>query len=456
MILDKIISSKKIRLAELNLDIDKLKEECRLSSPPKDFYSALKEGKISIIGEIKKASPSKGIIREDFPYLDLAREYEGAVEAVSVLTEEDYFKGSMKYLKDISEDIHTPTLCKDFIFTREQVYLARKSGASSILLIVRILERKLLEELIDTARNLGMEPLVETHTEEEVKEALEAGAKIIGINNRDLSTFQVDINRSIELSKGIPEDVVVVAESGIKTRGDVASLEEAGIDAVLVGEAFMRSDNLCSAVRELRGKTTEVKICGIKSMEEVEILNKTKPHYAGFVFARSKRQVSVEEARVLRSKLHSSIKAVGVFVDEAPERVVEIARECSLDIVQLHGTEDAAQCNFLKDINEFKVWKALPGEDITEEIIKKYSKSTDSLLFDSNNPGGGEVFDWNKIKDMSVGNVILAGGLNASNARKGIDIVGPDILDVSSGVEVNNSKDYSKILEFLEEVRRYG
>jgi len=455
MILDIILRDKKKRLDKLGLDIEVLEEQCRSAAPPRDFYSALRYGGISIIGEIKKASPSKGVIREDFPFLHLAREYEGVVEGISVLTEEDHFMGSMDYLEKISAEVATPTLCKDFIFTREQVYLARSRGASSILLITRILEQDLLTELLSTARALGMEPLVETHTREEVGRAIEAGARIIGINNRDLSDFSVDIKRSIELSKDIPEDVVVVAESGIRTWEDVAALEEAGIHAVLVGETFMRSSDIPGAVRDLRGKITMVKICGIKSVDEIATLNKTKPHYAGFVFARSKRQVDMKTCTLLRSHLHPSIKTVGVFVDESYEEVIRVAEGCRLDVIQLHGREDTRLCKKLRDLTGCMIWKALPGETISNNIIKNYSEVTDSLLFDSLTPGGGHTFNWNHIKD-SYGDVILAGGLNTGNVARGIRAVKPAVVDVSSGVEGISGKVYTKVFDFIEEVRRYG
>ncbi len=455
MILDRIIEDKKRRLEELQLNIDELKKECEAASPPKDFYSALKREGISIIGEIKRTSPSKGIIREDFQHTELAREYEGAVEAISVLTEEDHFKGSMKYLEDIAREVDTPLLCKDFIFTREQIYLARARGASSVLLIVRILNEDLLKELLMCARSLGMEPLVEAHTEEEVRKALNAGARIVGINNRDLSNFTVDIGRSIELSKGIPEDVVIVAESGIKSRSDVALLEEAGIDAILVGETLMRSTDMVGSARELRGENTKIKICGIKNFQEAEILNRCKPHYTGLVFAPSKRQVDRETARRLREELHPSIKTVGVFVDEGYEEILNTARCCKLDVVQLHGREDTALCRRLKEAGEFRVWKALPGETISDYIIKNYSQVTDSLLFDSLTPGGGKTFDWERVKNVH-GDIILAGGLSPYNVGEAVRRVKPSIVDVSSGVEGRDGKDYSKILRFIEEVRRYG
>ncbi|GLI55951.1 tryptophan biosynthesis protein TrpCF [Propionigenium maris DSM 9537] len=455
MILKRIIEDKRKSLEELQLNIDDLKRRCETALPPKDFYSVLRREGISIIGEIKRASPSKGVIREDFPHVELAREYEGAVEAVSILTEEEHFKGSMKYLKDIAQEIDTPLLCKDFIFTREQIYLARANGASSILLIVRILEEELLKELLTCARSLGMEPLVETHTEGEVKKALEAGAMIVGINNRDLSNFTVDIRRSIELRRNIPEEVVVVAESGIKSRSHVALLEEAGIDAILVGETLMRSRDLVGTARELRGVTTKVKICGIKTPQEVEILNRCKPHYTGLVFAPSKRQVDRETSKELRERLHPSIKTVGVFVDEEYEEILNTARYCKLDVVQLHGREDTDLCRRLREVREFKVWKALPGETISDYIIENYSQVADYLLFDSITPGGGKTFHWERIKDVH-GNIILAGGLAPYNVGEAVKKVRPSIVDVSSGVEGSEGKDYSKILRFIEEVRKYG
>lgn len=455
MILDKIIEDKKKHLNRLELSEDLLRDMCREARPPLDFYRTLKDGRISIIGELKKASPSRGIIREDFPYLDLAREYEGSVEAVSVLTEEDYFKGSIDYLEGVAHTIDTPVLCKDFIFTREQVALARSRGASSVLLIVRILEESLLQELIDLSRELGMEPLVETHTKEEIDIAMRCRAKIIGINNRDLSDFTVDIRRSIDLSKDLPDDIVIVAESGIKTREDVALLEAGGVDAILIGETFMRSPSIPQTARELRGSTTEIKICGIRSMEEVDIVNKTKPHYAGFVFAPSKRQVDTATCRKLRMALHRDIRTVGVFVDEDIDTVIETARRCRLDVVQLHGREDTAACRRLQFLGEFRVWKALPGETVSNDIIDNYSRVTDSLLFDSLTPGGGTAFDWDRVRDIR-GKIILAGGLSESNVGRGIRRVKPSIVDVSSGVENINGKDYKKVKNFIEEVRRYG
>lgn len=252
MILDEIIESKKIYLKERNLDKDGLMNIIRDLPTPPSFYEAMRKDGLSIIGEVKKASPSKGVIKEIFDHKAIASVYNNCVDAISVLTEVDYFKGNPKYLKEVSEIVEIPTLYKDFIITEEQIYEARTLGASAVLLIVRILDDVTLKRFIGVARELDMEPLVETHTAQEVDRALNAGAKIVGINNRDLKTFNVDLNNCIELSKKIPEDVVVIGESGITNKDDIRRLKYGKINGILVGESFMRSDSMEDLARELK------------------------------------------------------------------------------------------------------------------------------------------------------------------------------------------------------------
>jgi len=253
MILDRIVEKKKIRLKELNLDIKLLKEKSKMKKSKPSFIEALKKEGLSIIGEVKRASPSKGLIKENFDPLELAMEYENCVDAVSVLTEADFFLGSPGYLKKIAKKIGTPVLRKDFIIDEVQIYEAKILGASAILLITAILDEKTLKKFIQVAETLGMDALVEVHTKEEVEKAIIAGAEIIGINNRDLKTFNVDLNTTVELAKLIPKDKVVVSESGIKSEVDIKKLVEAGIDGVLVGEVFMRCDDIGKLAGEFKG-----------------------------------------------------------------------------------------------------------------------------------------------------------------------------------------------------------
>jgi len=211
------------------------------------FEKALQSDEISFICEVKKASPSKGIIAEDFSYLDIAKNYQNAgAAAISVLTEPFWFMGADSYLQEIAQSVKIPCLRKDFTVDEYMIYEAKPLGASAVLLICAILDPKTLAEYIKIAHCLGLSALVETHDEAEVETALSAGARIIGVNNRNLKTFEVDITLSERLRKLVPRDVLFVAESGIKTREDVARLRQIGADAVLIGETLMRGVSLKS------------------------------------------------------------------------------------------------------------------------------------------------------------------------------------------------------------------
>ena len=208
------------------------------------FEKAIAKDGISFICEVKKASPSKGIIAEDFPYLEIARDYERAgADCISVLTEPDYFKGADEYLKEISSEVSIPTIRKDFIIDEYQIYEAKLLGASCVLLIAALLDTKTLREYKDICDGLGLSALVEAHDEAEIESAKAAGARMIGVNNRDLRTFTVDINNSIRLRGLVPEEILFVAESGIKTADDIIALCKAGVNGVLIGETLMRSKN---------------------------------------------------------------------------------------------------------------------------------------------------------------------------------------------------------------------
>jgi indole-3-glycerol phosphate synthase len=213
-------------------------------SPALPFEQALRAPGLSCICEVKKASPSKGIIAENFPYLDIAKEYEEAgAEAISVLTEPDYFLGCDQYLREIAGAVQIPTLRKDFVIDPYQIYEAKNLGAQAVLLICALLDTETLAVYVKTAYELGLSSLVEIHNETEAEQALTAGARIIGINNRNLKTFTVDTGMSARLRKLLPPEVITVAESGINSPDDIAPLRDAGIDAVLIGESLMRSTN---------------------------------------------------------------------------------------------------------------------------------------------------------------------------------------------------------------------
>jgi len=218
------------------------------------FEKAINKQDISFICEVKKASPSKGIIAENFNCLEIAKEYEQAgADALSVLTEPNFFLGSDEYLHEIQKEVSIPVLRKDFTIDEYQIYEAKALGASAVLLICSLLNTDILREYILICSELGLSALVEAHDETEVESALKAGARIVGVNNRNLKDFSVDINNSLMLRKYVPENILFVAESGIKTAKDVQMLRQANVNAVLIGETLMRSGNKQKALDELRG-----------------------------------------------------------------------------------------------------------------------------------------------------------------------------------------------------------
>jgi len=219
----------------------------------KPFEKALAAPGLSFICEVKKASPSKGIIAENFPYLEIAKEYEAAgASAISVLTEPEYFLGSDRYLQEIAAEVNIPVLRKDFVIDPYQIYEAKLLGAKAVLLIAALLDAKALEAYVKTTCEVGLSALVEIHGEAEAEQALEAGAKIIGINNRDLKNFKVDIGVTARLKKRIPAGIITVAESGIKSADDAKAMKEIGVDAVLIGESLMRSADKKQFLGELK------------------------------------------------------------------------------------------------------------------------------------------------------------------------------------------------------------
>ncbi len=257
MILDRIVADKKLELevGKRNLSLAELRRLASKQPPPLDFASALRGDGIRLIAEVKKASPSRGVIRPDFNPVAIAQIYaDNGAAAISVLTEVKYFQGSLKYLKEIRDrlgDKRPPLLRKDFIFDPYQVYESRAYGADALLLIVAILNPEKLEELIGLSEELGMDCLVEVHNEAELEAALNSRAGIIGINNRDLNTFNVDMATTGRLRPLIPSDRIVVSESGIKSRSDMEQLRHWGVDAALIGESFMSAPDIAARMKEL-------------------------------------------------------------------------------------------------------------------------------------------------------------------------------------------------------------
>ena len=255
-ILDELADYARVRVEKSKeLISEKEMEESAFSLPKGDyeFEKALDKPGVSFICECKKASPSKGVIAEDFPYLQIAKEYEQAgADAISVLTEPKWFLGKNEYLNEITQLVKIPCIRKDFVVDSYMIHQAKTLGAAAVLLIVSILEKRQIEEYLDICYRLGMSALVECHDEAEIDTAVSAGARIIGVNNRNLKDFSVDVNLTSRLRDAIPADVIMVSESGLKNKDDIRILRDMGVDAALIGEALMRAPDKREMLGELK------------------------------------------------------------------------------------------------------------------------------------------------------------------------------------------------------------
>ena len=482
MILDTIVEATKIRVAqEKQVESPEAVKAAALALPSDTgfpFEAALRQQDFNFICEVKKASPSKGIIAEHFPYLEIAKEYEVAgAAAISVLTEPDFFKGDKKYLQEIASTVKIPVLRKDFIIDEYQIYQAKVWGASAILLICACLDVPTLTKFRELADSLGLSSLVEAHDEKEVQMAIDCGARIIGVNNRNLKDFTVDVQNSVRLRNLVQDDVIFVSESGLETPEDIQVLRDNNIGVALMGETFMRSPNKVEKLAYLYGPTyytPKVKMCGISKVETIPAVVEAKPDYMGLVFAPSKRQVTVDQAKILVEELHrgyakkygsdtehdknDTIKTVGVFVNETVDNLVTIANEANLDAVQLHGDEDETFIQSLKERTNVEVWKAIQIRTAAD-TEKWIDSSADMLLFDAYHKdergGTGEVFDWSSL-DAFERPFMLAGGIDSTNVARAIRTVRPYGIDISSGIETNGVKDDEKITAFIKIVKSIG
>lgn len=459
MILDDIVEKTLVRVEEEKAKVspEVMKQRAYMTKsklPAFAFENAIKERRFGFICEVKKASPSKGVIAEDFPYADIACDYERAGAAcISCLTEPYFFQGKDEYLTEIKRRVNIPVIRKDFVIDAYQIYQAKVIGADAVLLICAILTDEQLQEYSRIARELGLSALVETHDEEEVARALKAGATLIGVNNRNLKDFTVDITNSTRLRGLVPTEITFIAESGIKTPADIKVLKEAKVNGALIGETFMRSDEKTRMLGTLDG--TRIKICGLSRLEDVDYVNIVKPDFVGFVFAKSKRQVDDRTAEVLRARLMSGIRAVGVFVNEPISHIASLCKKGVIDIVQLHGDEDEDYIETLREHIDKPIIKAFRVKDKNDLPDALHSSAELVLLdtyVDGSYGGTGKTFDTSIIPG-NYRRIVLAGGVTIENVQDIIKQVRPYCIDISSGVETDGYKDKDKIIEFVQKVR---
>ena len=455
MVLQTIISHKRAEVAtrKQHLPVDELRRG--LEPSRRSLKRSLSEGRTRFILELKKASPSRGIIRRDFIPADLAKIYEPHADGISVLADNRFFKGSLEYVREVSDNVKLPVLLKDFVLEPYQVFEARKWGADGILLMLSVLDDRQFRQGFEAAQQLEMDALVEVHDESELRRALELGAEIIGINNRNLANLKVDLSTTERLAPLVPREKIVISESGIGNHEDVLRLRNL-VSGFLVGSSLMSRDDLGRATRELIYGA--VKVCGLSREEDAAAVRSSGGIYGGLIFAEeSPRTVTSDRAKHLASGV--DLEWAGVFRNQDVQFVVETANELQLRVVQLHGEESEDYLRVIKRRlpKSTEIWKVVRVSESLPRISKTLA---DRVLLDTYRrglPGGtGERFDWALLDGRERANIVLSGGLSPENAEEA-DRVGASVLDVNSGVESQPGiKDSLLIGSFFKKLRGRG
>jgi indole-3-glycerol phosphate synthase/phosphoribosylanthranilate isomerase len=450
-VLGKIVADKEIWIAARKVSQPLETFQATLTPSDRDFVGGLR-GKTAFILECKKASPSKGLIRNDFSPSAIAKVYGKYASAISVLTDEKYFQGDFAFLPQVRKEVSVPVLCKDFIIDPYQIYLARHHQADAVLLMLSVLNDEQYRQLAAVAKSLNMGILTEAISEEEINRAIALGAEVIGINNRDLRDLKIDLNRTRELAPLVPKDRVVICESGIYHHAQVKELAHYA-NGFLVGSSLMEETDLDMACRKLI--LGQNKVCGLTRAEDAKASYAAGAVFGGLIFVEgSPRHVSVAQARAITEA--APLNFVGVFRNESKEMIQSLVETLQLSAVQLHGDESE---NYIKKLRSLipgcQIWKAVAVTDVLPDL----NFTADRLLLDSkvgNQSGGtGHVFDWSLLADLPKEKLMLAGGINPENIPEAIK-VGCLGVDLNSGVEsAPGIKDADKIQRAFVALRNY-
>ncbi|GAA0347370.1 bifunctional indole-3-glycerol-phosphate synthase TrpC/phosphoribosylanthranilate isomerase TrpF [Bowmanella denitrificans] len=454
-VLEKIVADKRQELIARKQALPLESFVNNLTPSDKSLYEALNQPQAGFIFECKKASPSKGLIRAVFDLDEILTAYQPHAAAISVLTDEKYFQGSYDYLSYVTERVSQPVLNKDFFIDPYQVHLARYYHADAILLMLSVLDDASYLELAELAAHYQLDVLTEVSNQEEAHRATNLGAKIIGINNRNLRDLTTDLATTEALAPLLPADALIISESGIYTHQDVLRLAPLA-DGFLVGSSLMAQQNLPLAVHQLL--FGNIKICGLTNIQDAQAVKRSGASYGGLIFAeQSKRRISETQARQLVEQV--PLDYVGVFVNSPLEEVARLADSLSLSAVQLHGQESDDYIAALKSIlpHACQLWKAL---GVTDMLPAMHNPNVDKYLLDcqvGNDFGGtGQQFDWTILSDVKdKSHIALAGGLNPDNIRQAA-ATGVGLLDVNSGIESRPGvKDPHKLQQLFAQLRDY-
>lgn len=449
-VLAKIVADKAIWVAARKQQQPLVSFQREIVPASRSFYDALQGARTAFILECKKASPSKGVIRDDFDPVRIASIYKHHASAISVLTDEKYFQGSFDFLPQVSAVAPQPILCKDFIIEAYQIYLARYYQADACLLMLSVLNDDQYRQLAAVAHSLKMGVLTEVSNEEELERAIALEAKVVGINNRDLRDLSIDLNRTRQLAPRLGAGVTVISESGINTYAQVRDLSHFA-NGFLIGSALMEQDDLAAAIK--RVLLGENKVCGLTRPQDAQAAFEAGAIYGGLIFVpESPRFVTDAQAGTVIAA--APLRYVGVFRNAPVDAVVEKAARLQLAAVQLHGAEDQAYIDALRTAlpTEVAIWKAL---SVGDTLPARNLNHVDRYLFDNGQGGSGQHFDWSLLAGQKLDNVMLAGGLGADNCVTAAQ-AGCAGLDFNSGVESEPGiKDASKLASVFRTLRAY-
>ncbi|APC97689.1 bifunctional indole-3-glycerol-phosphate synthase TrpC/phosphoribosylanthranilate isomerase TrpF [Francisella frigiditurris] len=450
-ILAKIVEAKRKWVFEKKrkFPLDIFKNEVKKAN--KDFYEALKSDKAIFILECKKGSPSKGLIRKKFDLKEIASVYKNYANAISVLTDEEFFMGSFANIGIVKNLVDQPILCKDFFIDEYQVYLARYYQADAILLMLSVLGDEEYKALAKVARRLDMGILTEVSTEDELQRAIRLKARVIGINNRNLRDLSVDLNTTKLLAPKIPKDTIVISESGIYKNQQVRDLREHA-NGFLIGSSLMAEKNLELAIRKIVYGFN--KVCGLTSVENAQKAYDAGAVYGGLIFVESSpRYVNFDMAKTIVRGVKLSY--VGVFKDEDLDKVVDYSYGLKLSAIQLHGNESQEYIDKLRSKihKNCQIWKAYGIDKHLPEFLENVDYHVLDTKVGDQIGGSGKSFDWGLIKDKK--NIVLAGGLSSKNIAEAIKLE-CSALDINSSVESKpGEKDEKKLKEVFDIIKNY-
>lgn len=451
-VLGEIVAAKRIDVAARLGSATLAELTARATPTTRSLAAALSRPGARFVMEFKRASPSEGAIRDRADPGTIARGYAGAADAISVLTDAAYFGGSFDDLIAVRAVFDGPILCKDFVVDPRQVAEARLYGADAVLVMLSVLGDAEARDCLAAAAALGMDALVEAHDQVEVRRAVALGARIVGINNRDLRTLTVDLATTARLAHLVPPDRILISESGIATRADVERLaDHAG--AFLVGSSLMRQPDPSLAARALA--FGRVKVCGITNREDLGAARAAGASFAGMIMVPgTPRALSPELARNLAAE--AELPVVGVFRNAAWRDVALFAKDANCAAVQLHGSENASYIKALRDDlpGNCEIWGAVAVAGMIAPVRAGASRTLFDTAVGGRCGGTGQAFDWRRLAGRTdLANGIIAGGLISGNAAAAAQ-AGAWALDVCSGVErAPGVKDPAKLAAFFEALR---